>query len=33
MPLLAVAGMTWTAAFLLFLAVYGPMLLAPRPAR
>ncbi len=31
--LLAVAGAAWTLAFLLFLAVYGPMLLAPRAGR
>ena len=31
MPLLMVAGATWTAAFALFMAVYGPMLLQPRP--
>ncbi len=33
MPLLAVAGAAWVAAFLLFLGIYGPMLLAPRPGR
>ena len=33
MTLLASAGLAWTAAFLLFLAVYGPMLLAPRAGR
>jgi uncharacterized protein involved in response to NO len=33
MPLLSIAGAAWVAAFVLFLAVYGPMLLAPRPAR
>jgi uncharacterized protein involved in response to NO len=32
LPLLALAGATWFAAFALFLLVYGPMLLAPRVA-
>lgn len=31
-PLLLLAGSAWTAAFVLFLLVYGPMLLAPRAA-
>jgi uncharacterized protein involved in response to NO len=30
MPLLGVAGAAWVAAFLLFLGIYGPMLLSPR---
>ncbi len=30
LPLLTFAGLAWTAAFALFLAVYGPMLLRPR---
>jgi uncharacterized protein involved in response to NO len=33
MPLLAIAGAAWAGAFLLFLAIYGPMLLAPKPRR
>jgi uncharacterized protein involved in response to NO len=33
MPLLTIAGAAWVAAFVLFLAVYGPMLLRPRPGR
>jgi uncharacterized protein involved in response to NO len=32
LPLLALAGAAWFAAFALFLLVYGPMLLAPRAA-
>ena len=30
LPLLVAAGLLWSAAFLLFAAVYGPMLLVPR---
>jgi uncharacterized protein involved in response to NO len=33
MPLLGLAGAAWVAAFLLFLGIYGPMLLTPRPGR
>ena len=33
MALLGVAGVAWVAAFLLFLGIYGPMLLMPRPTR
>lgn len=33
MTLLGLAGLAWTAAFLLYLAVYGPMLLRPRAGR
>jgi uncharacterized protein involved in response to NO len=32
LPLLALAGVAWFAAFALFLVIYGPMLLAPRAA-
>ncbi|EDP62363.1 NnrS [alpha proteobacterium BAL199] len=32
LPMLVVAGGTWFAAFVLFLVVYGPMLLLPNPA-
>jgi uncharacterized protein involved in response to NO len=32
LPLLTLAGAAWFAAFALFLAVYGPLLLGPRPA-
>jgi uncharacterized protein involved in response to NO len=32
LPLLALAGAAWVAAFALFLLVYGPMLIAPRAA-
>jgi len=31
--LLHTAGCTWIAAFLLFLAIYGPMLVRPRPSK
>ena len=31
--LLQLAGLAWIAAFLLFLAIYGPMLLRPRQPR
>jgi len=31
MRLIEVSGALWGAAFLLFLALYGPMLLGPRP--
>jgi uncharacterized protein involved in response to NO len=31
LPLVSMAGLAWIAAFGLFLAVYGPMLLRPRP--
>ncbi len=33
MPLLAISGAAWVGAFALFLVVYGPMLLRPRPGR
>jgi uncharacterized protein involved in response to NO len=33
MPLLMLAGVAWTAAFALFLVIYGPMLLCRRPNR
>ena len=33
LPLLALAGAAWVGAFVLFLAIYGPMLLKPRPRR
>ena len=33
MPLLAVAGVAWVGAFALFLGIYAPMLLAPKPGR
>jgi uncharacterized protein involved in response to NO len=32
LPLLALAGVAWFAAFALFLLIYGPMLVAPRAA-
>ena len=33
MPLLAVAGVAWVGAFVLFLGIYAPMLMAPKPGR
>jgi uncharacterized protein involved in response to NO len=33
MQLVALSGICWVAAFALFVMVYAPMLMAPRPAR